>query len=313
MISQQSTDDYELVPHSKLKHMHSFMINITYRNYHLHSDFELILVLKGKGNIRVRDRMYILNEHDSMIINQNEIHEIESITEPFTMLMIQFSRHFCTDYFPTLRNTTFHSHLIRPYYTSEEYDRFVQRILQFNLSYINASALSGLTCTAYLSAILHSLYSHLGYTIIKENQYRENKKKSERLNRISTYIGSNYLNPLRLKDLADMEGITTTHMSHIFSENFGITFQEYLISKRVEEAVRLSHEGHQSASMISELSGFSDPKYLNKAFLNHFGCSYKEYLQNNIIPVLKKKDSSKNVFEHYLSYDECLEIHNNYA
>lgn len=308
MAELYPTDDYELIRHSKLKHMHSFINEITYRNFHLHSDFELLLVLTGEGHVRVRDTIYELKAKDSLIINQNEIHEIESSSEPFTILMIQFSRHFCADYFPDLRNTTFSSRFLTPESVSKKYTDFIDRILKFNQCYTAEGPLYHLSCIEHLICILQYLYANTDYVLINESQYQEGKKRSERLNRISSYIGSNYLYPIKLKDLADLEGISTTHMSHIFTQNFGVTFQQYLTSKRAEEAVRLSHNRKMSAVKISELSGFSDPKYLNKAFEQRFGCNYKDFIEKNIRPAEKRTKSVKEVFERILTEKESLRI-----
>ena len=309
MQADLNINDYEIIPHSKLKHMHSFINDITYRNFHFHSDFELMLVLKGNGQVKIQDKKYVLGELDSLIVNKDEIHSIEGNTKPFILLMIQFSRHFCGEYFPVLRNTTFNTRTLRDVFKPDEYKEFIKKILSFNLCFIKEEPAFSLSCIECLSSILHMIYSHARYTVVNESQYQEGKKTIERVSRISKYIGSNYLNPIRLKDLADMEGITETHMSHVFTKNFGITFQEYLTSKRMEEAVRLSRTENFSNTMISELCGFSDPKYLNKAFEKHFGCNYKEFIKKNFIPEREEKEHDKDVFERFLTRDECLKIH----
>ena len=68
------------------------------------------------------------------------------------------------------------------------------------------------------------------------------------MNRISSYIDENYLFPIRLKELAQME-----------------------------QALRLAADKNLSLAELSDRSGFSNPQYLNKAFREKFGYSFREY------------------------------------
>ena len=101
---------------------------------------------------------------------------------------------------------------------------------------------------------------------LSETEYTKRKKQNRRIDRITSYISENYQGPIRLSDLAEMEGITTTHLSHFFTENFGMTFQEYLKDKRLECALRMIGDDSLTISEIASSSGFSELKYMTKAF-----------------------------------------------
>ena len=304
--------EYELIHHSKIKHLNAFVINITYRNFHMHSDFELLLILDGCGKIQLKGNSIAVKPGDAILINPNEMHEIDSRDSGLTLIILQFSRHFLNDYIPFLRNTYFQSPCIRPFFTSGDYAHFSDSIIQHAIRYLENDKLFSLDCLHLSTKILRALYQNMPYELLDENTYQERKKRSDRVNRISTYIDENYLYPIRLKDLAEQEGISTTHLSHFFADNFGVTFQEYLNDKRLEQALQLIGNAEYSLASLSELSGFSDPKYLNKAFFKKFGCSLQEYKKSVKQDLTRPADNSQ-ALQYYYTLDESVKILKKYG
>lgn len=304
--------EYELIQHSKMKHINIFTINIIYRNFHMHSDFELLLVLEGAGNIRIKNDNYEVVVGDSILLNPGEMHEIDSRNNGLKFVILQFSRHFLNDYFPLIRNTCFQTHRVRNCFKSEDYDFFLNTVLCLATSYIRGQEFFPLHCLRLLSQILIPLYQNLEYEILNENSYQEYKKRNNRMNRIASYIDENFLYPIRLQDIAARENISTTHLSHFFADNFGVTFQEYLNDKRLEQALRIAGNEDYSLTALSELSGFSDPKYLNKAFLHKFGCSFQEYKKTVNLTV---NDCANNTqaLQYYYSESDSLKLLDTFA
>ena len=74
-----------------------------------------------------------------------------------------------------------------------------------------------------------------------------------------------------------MEHVTETHLSHFFTANFHMSFQEYLMKLRCEKARSLLLTTDLTLIDISISCGFSDPKYLNKAFRKMYNCLPREY------------------------------------
>ncbi len=303
--------EYELIHHAKMKHLHLFTINITYRNFHAHSDFEFLLILDGSGKIQVKNDAFDVKCGDCILINPNEMHEFDASDGGLTMIIMQFSRHFLNDYFPVLRNTRFLSPLVRHAFCSDEYADFLKTVVTLAVNYIEGGDFFALDCLWFATNILKCLYRKLPYEILSENAYEEHKKRSDRISRISSYIDDNYLYPIRLQDIAEREQISVTHLSHFFTENFGITFQEYLNDKRLEQALRLAGVGSYSLAALSELSGFSDPKYLSKTFLRKFGYSFQEY-KKNIRHIPGQSVNNTQTLQYYHTSEESLTILNQF-
>ncbi len=299
--------EYEVIHHAKIKHLNAFVINISYRNFHMHSDFELLLVLEGSGRIQIKNDNFVVYTGDMILINPNEMHEIDAQDNGLQFLILQFSRHFLNDYFPLLRNTCFTSPLMRAHFSAEDYQYLTRTITEFTIRYIESRDFYALDCLHLFTDILRALYEHLPYEILSENTYQERKKRNDRVNRISSYIDENFLYPIRLQDIADREQISATHLSHFFADNFGVTFQEYLNDKRLEQALQLAVNNDYSLAALSELSGFSDPKYLTKTFLRKFGYPFQEY-KKAVRQVINQTADSPQALQYYYSLGESLEI-----
>lgn len=308
-------NEYEVIPHSKIRHLNLFAINITYRNFHSHNDFELLLVLKGSGKIRIKNDSFTVQTGDTILIQPHEMHEIDSRNGSIDFVILQFSRHFINDYFPSLRNTVYRVSLIKDFFPQENYNDLLQSLIRLATGYLKSEDFYELECIHLFTKILLSLYQHLEYEFLDESTYQERKRQSDRVNRIFSYIDENYLYPIRLQDIARMEGITTTHLSHFFSEQFGIPFQEYLSDKRLEQALRLMELEKEdfSLSALSELSGFSDPKYLNKAFLRRFGISFREYRSSMQQIIGESAEKNTQILQHYYTKEDSLTILGQFA
>ena len=90
------------------------------------------------------------------------------------------------------------------------------------------------------------------------------------------------LNPSMTANVAKQvaDRLDLYYLSHFFKKCFGMTFQNYLLKIRCENARQLLLLSELSLLDISISSGFSDPKYFNKGFLQQYGCTPKEYRTN---------------------------------
>lgn len=301
-------NEYEIIRHSKIRHINAFVINIIYRNFHMHSDFELLLILEGTGAIQIKNDLFVVKTGDALLLNPNEMHEIDTGGKGITAVILQFSRHFGNDYFPFLRNTRFQTGNLKSCFNDKDYQEFLWTVTRLTASYITGGPLFEFQCVGLLINFLLLCCRNLNYEVLTENDYDEYKRKSDRMNRISSYIDENYLFPIRLKELAQAEHVTATHLSHFFSDNFGVTFQEYLSGKRLEQALRLSADKTLSLAELSDRSGFSDPKYLNKAFREKFGYPFREYRKSaNQVTDLPQPENSQ-ALQSYCSIEKSLEL-----
>lgn len=282
-------NNYELINHLKLKHVKIIVNRIVSCNTHIHNDFELSLVLKGTGIIKVNNTSYHVKQGDLILINTCDNHSYSTFSEEsykssseFTdsipvILIFQISNHFLREYYPNLRNTIFTSGACENFFSQEEIIQLKKILLKVAVAYFSEEDYYQLTIISDLSKLFKKCYEKIPYHLISEEEKEVLKKRNERIQRIISYIDENFTSRIRLEDIAEMEKITTTHVSHIFTDSFGISFQEYINLKRLEESIRLMNNPDKKLIDIAFESGFSDPKYMNKMYQKYFNCRPKEF------------------------------------
>lgn len=82
------------------------------------------------------------------------------------------------------------------------------------------------------------------------------------------YISEHFTEPLTLETTAHALGISRTHLSHIFSQQLGINFREYINSLRIDRACQLLRDPFYSVSQIACLCGYGNPRTFHRAFLS---------------------------------------------
>ena len=297
--------EYEIIKHDRMKDMRIFINSIRMRSLHTHHDIELLLVIDGKGTIVMKGRKYHVTKGDTVLINAYDNHEIYSL-DVLTVVILQFSNHFLNDYFHGLRNIVFTDLLPRDRFPEDEYRTLLKNILLLTDRYIEAKELFELDCVSILCQILSPLLKYLDSSGLSQAESNIRRKQIRRIDRISSYIDTHYQEPIRLSDLAQIENISTTHLSHFISENYGMTFQQYLNGKRLECALRLISDSSLTLSQVASDSGFSELKYMKKAFLDTFGMTPEQYRKESFIrlPIDKMTDT----FEYIYSEQESAEL-----
>lgn len=92
-----------------------------------------------------------------------------------------------------------------------------------------------------------------------------------------SYMAEHYADQLTLKDVADVCGITPTHLSMLFSEKTALNFRQHLNRIRIEESKRLLLSSDYSVSQIALSLGYNDQSYFCKVFKNLEGMPPGEY------------------------------------
>ena len=279
--------DVELIRYEKLKHVKFLVNRIQFRKEHIHNEFEIFIVLKGSGIAKIKNKSYSLKTGDIFLINSGEVHsymrdplytlDVEDTDDVPLFLFVQISNHCLREYFPQIRTTIFNSCNLRDYLSDEEANSMINLLVQSAKLYFMEDPLYQLNVLSNIAKVLVSCYKEVPHEIISEAQKTNLKQKNLRVERIISYIDANFETQIRLQDLAEQENLSPTHFSHLFTSLFGVTFQNYVNIKRMEQCIRLMPNKEKTLLEISYESGFSDPKYMNRMFIKHFGYTPKEY------------------------------------
>jgi AraC-like DNA-binding protein len=101
------------------------------------------------------------------------------------------------------------------------------------------------------------------------------------LREIISYCARHFDEELTLTVLAEELHLSKFYISHIFSNQFKMTFTDYVNSLRSTAACRYLCNTDKSITEISELVGFGTTRTFNRAFLKQFGKTPSNYRTQN--------------------------------
>ena len=97
---------------------------------------------------------------------------------------------------------------------------------------------------------------------------------------IRDFIDKNFMLPITIESLAKQFSYNRTYLSQLFKKQYGFSLKEYLINKRLNEALKLLLEG-KSISDVSYLVGYNNPYHFSNAFKAKYGVSPNKYLKKD--------------------------------
>ena len=107
--------------------------------------------------------------------------------------------------------------------------------------------------------------------------YKDNEIQLKRIRRIIDYIYRNYNKPILIKDVADMEHISTYHLTYILKNGCGMGFRMFLNMARAEKSATLLLDSGKGLQAIACECGFSKYKYFSESFEKVFRTTPQEY------------------------------------
>lgn len=272
------SQEYEIIRHTTIHNFNIFLVNLQYREPHIHGDFELCYILDGTVTFCSREQMMQLEKNDFVLLNSFQSHEIFSPDDQAALILaVQISPGFCKEYFPGISDLDFTFCPGNQYIPDNLQDAFSALIIQLACLYFQKEEGFALRCTGLLNLMFYYLIRYLPYRIANPSEKHQKAARNLRIQKLVQYIEEHYTEKLLLADLAKQEGLTVSYLSHFFRDNFQMSFQNYLAGLRCEKARHLLLLTDRNLLDICMESGFSDIKYMTAAFQSRYGCTPREY------------------------------------
>lgn len=115
-------------------------------------------------------------------------------------------------------------------------------------------------------SIVYELIYRLTTNSEGENDYRD------KLSKIRRYIKYNYMQRLRISEIAAEFGFDRSYLYRSFKMRYGIGVKEYIIKVRLERARELLRSGY-NVGESAHLVGYEDEFNFSKTFKQYFGIS----------------------------------------
>ncbi|SDE38377.1 AraC-like ligand binding domain-containing protein [Paenibacillus sp. UNCCL117] len=101
--------------------------------------------------------------------------------------------------------------------------------------------------------------------------------KETNVRRILMYLNQHYRNTIALGALAKEMHLNKYYMCHCFKEITGLSINNYITRKRIDEAKKLLRLSDEAIGSMSEQLGFSNPVHFSRMFKQYAGVSPQAY------------------------------------
>lgn len=255
---------------------------------HSHEEFELNLILSGKGVKRVvGDHTEVIDDAELVLVGNNLPHgwlthsyrwqegmpEIKEVT-------VQFHRDLFDDKFLKRNQLFFVRSLLEKSakgiaFSKDTIERIKPRLTSL-------AQKSGFDSMLELMSILHDLSVSRDMRTLSNSTFTDEDVNfnSRRIEKVFAYMRDNYDKDVNLADVAKLAGMSEVSFSRFIKKRTGKTFVESLNEIRLGHASRSLINTTNTISEIAYKCGFNNLSYFNRIFKSRNGCTPKEFRDN---------------------------------
>lgn len=235
---------------------------------HTHACAEMFFVVGGRGQFRIEDKLYPVEENDLIVVNPHVRHtetSIDSKSLEYIVLGIEGLELMVSE---------------------EESNPFA--IINFKSSgsdihFLLTNMLKELETKAPgYETVCQDLLDILVIRLMRGSDFSaklipSNVQVSKEGAAVHRYIESHFKENVTLDDLAEVAHLNKYHMTHLFTRDYGISPIKYLLSLRIKESCYLLRTTDHPLSQIARITGFSSPSYFSQSFRKAEGISPTDY------------------------------------
>lgn len=253
---------------------------------HNHSVYELNFVENAKGVRRiVGDSQEVIGDYDLCLITSPDLEHVweqnECHSDDIREITVQFD-------FSMSDETLFGRN---PYASITRMMQEAKKGLSFPLQAIMkvygmldtlSSVKDGFYAVQQFLTILYELSRCENVRTLASSSYAKVtvEDDSRRILKVKNFISKNYMDELRLPELASLAGMSSSAFSRFFKLHTGRNISEYIIDLRLGYAARMLVDTAKSISEIGFDCGFNNLSNFNRIFKKKKGCSPSEFRES---------------------------------
>lgn len=234
---------------------------------HVHEMLELMYVLKGDCRLQIDGKYFTLKPGDLALafpLVPHSFDELSTDCEGFTAF-------FLADSIGEF-STTFHTMLPAcPVLRAEELPDDVR------LAIDRLSEIPGPERHPLRLGYLHLLLSH----VLNQMDFKPAETLNEKglADRVVKYIFDHAFDNITLSSAARGLGVSESHLSHLFSQQFHINFRRFVNAIRIDKAKMQMRDPHMTLTAICYSCGYENMRTFRRAFVRETGLLPTAYLQ----------------------------------
>ncbi len=229
------------------------------------TNYELVLILKGKGNISINNDQFEVHGGDLICFRPGIKHSLSATEEP---CMEFYGVHFTLPEGMDSIPLPDRMHL--------DSDRQVELLLKSALeAYRQRGTMAKWRQNLLMQQILYEIFAAM--------QTKVNPINKVRVQKVLDYIHKDPFREMNLGELLNLAGTGKTIFLEQFRNVTGLTPMQYITTLRLETARDLLVETNMPVAQIGERCGFSDPFYFSRCFKKQYTLSPMQYRSSHVI------------------------------
>lgn len=270
-------NELEIIRHPQIDGLSLFLNTVDYRTPHLHSEWELIWVIKNPLSVHCGQAYYRIEPGQLILLNPNEPHEFQKITDSCTFACMQVSPKLL----PVSPRLYVDAFLPDRYLSTDALEDVKNQFFSILQRYLRQERQYALYCVGQCCMVFYLLLSRMPSHELTPAQAASMDKRNALLKRLVRFVEEHHTGKIKLSDFAEAEGYSVTYLSHYIKGSMNQTFQEYVTSVRLSSARRGIAAGGKRMLDICMESGFSDYRYFCKAFRKQYGMTPEVYRRSS--------------------------------
>ncbi len=261
--------------------------------WHHHPEYELVLVLKGKGKRMVGDNVDRFREHDLIFTGPYLPHQWLPDIFPSGhpdyhqewCFVIQFLYDFLGEkFFDLPENSSLKKFLIGSSRGYKFYGEARRKIISILLKMTDAGDTEQLFGLISIFEVFSSTseYYYLSSPASVESFLL---KENESMQKALQYIMQNFQKEIQIKDLLEVTNMSYASFYNYFKRNYKVPFKEYLLDIRINYACKLLKDEALNISEIAYNCGFENLSNFNRQFRRLKSMTpsqYQRQIQENV-------------------------------
>ncbi len=135
-------------------------------------------------------------------------------------------------------------------------------------------------CAGEVNAAAHAAATHLEGVWYRLAHRYENQPLTAKdpFQRATAYLAWHFHRNIKLTTIAHNVCFTSPgHLSRLFRQHCGMSFQKYVINMRLEKAAKLLRDTNNPVNIIANMVGYNDLSRFDQHFKRHFGKTPRAY------------------------------------
>lgn len=245
----------------------------------------LIYCVNGEGWYEIRNKKYILNKNEYVILPPHTPYYFGANNEnPWTIYWLHFKG-------KNMKAYLFNNDNPKPILPDNN-SRLQHRLELFEEIYHSFTLSYTKEYMQYTSACLHlfmSSFKHLEQYRSIQSLYNKEKSFSAR---VIHYMNENIQHEISLKELSKHFNYSSSHFSTLFQKETGISPVNYFLRLKIQKACQYIELTDMKFQDISFALGFNEPSYFSRLFTKIMGISPSKYKEQEISSYKKNKQAS---------------------